>query len=270
MFGFVNEIDPILFEIGPLTIRYYGVFFASAILSGYLWIRNQFERCGADVEEAEKIFLTLFLCVVLGARLGHCLFYEPERYLSDPISILWIHEGGLASHGAAIALVIGLGISARRLRLSYLVLTDRVAGGIAFGSSFVRIGNFFNSEIVGRATDLPWAVVFPRYDLVARHPSQIYEVAMGWFTGLVLLLVDRRFGIRQRPTGLPSFLFLALYFSFRFGVEFFKEYQEAVPDGFPLTMGQILSIPFAMAGWIGLGVIWARSRRAARSQEGSG
>ncbi|MBI4615417.1 MAG: prolipoprotein diacylglyceryl transferase, partial [Planctomycetes bacterium] len=276
-----HHFDEILFRLGPLTVRYYGILFAGALLAGYLVFRRNWRRAGDDQELVDRAFLILFLGVVIGARLGHCLFYDPERYLGDPVQILKVWEGGLASHGAAIGLVIGVWVAARRLKRPYTQLSDRLSPGIALGSSFVRLGNFVNSEIVGRPSDVPWAVAFPRYDFpkshgppwpgepVPRHPSQLYELAIGVAIWAALSLVGRRWGEDKRPKGLVTFLYIGLYFSMRFGVEYFKEEQPEIGSGgaLPFTMGQLLSIPFALAGWGGFAWLLARARVKRKSGE---
>ncbi len=260
-----HTIDPAL--PGPLPIRWYGLLFATAILLGYWHLRRQFVACGDKVEDAERIFLALFLCVVFGSRLGHALFYQQE--LLHPIEFVQIWKGGLASHGATIAVLLGVAYCARKLGVTYITVSDRLAPGVALGSSFVRLGNFINSEIVGRPTDVPWAVVFERYrDHLPRHPTQLYEFGIGVFVYLALISVDRIYGVRTRPKGLITFLFLALYFTCRFFVEYFKEDQ--VENFFhitefmnvsALTMGQWLSLPFATVGWIGAArVVYRRAK----------
>ena len=189
--------------------------------------------------------------VMVGSRLGHCLFYKPERYLADPLSILFIWQSGLASHGATIGLVLAmLGFSIKH-NLRFIEILDRFSMSAAAGAAAVRLGNFFNSEIVGRATDVPWAVQFVIYDRMMglsptpRHPSQLYEFALGIFVLVSLYLADRKAGLEKRPVGLLSCMFLTLYFRGRFLIEFFKEYQTDLKDAQALTMGQCLSvIPF--------------------------
>lgn len=243
----------VVFVNNPLEIRYYGVLFAAALFVGYYLMRWQFRRGGYGDEKAEALFLYAALGIIIGARLGHVLFYEPGRFLSNPVEILRIWHGGLASHGAAIGVLLALWLFKRKHRVPYVEVTDRLAMSIALCSSFIRIGNFLNSEIVGRAWDGPWAVVFTRYDSVPRHPSQIYEVLMSWIVFGILYLVDRHYE-EERPRGMISSILLIGYFTLRFVVEFFKErqvdaIQQTVQQGdFSLTMGQYLSIPFVLAG----------------------
>ncbi len=244
----------------PVTIRYYGVFFALTLLGGlYLW-RWQMVRGGWRDDVAQNFFIYGVLGVVLGSRVGHCLFYNTDYYLSNPLQILYFWKGGLASHGATVGLIIALILYHRVYRIPLIELTDRLAIPAALAAAMVRMGNFFNSEIVGRATDVPWAVCFPRYDgahMVPRHPSQLYEFFGGlWVMGL-LFLVDRLSGKEKRPRGLMTGTFLVGYFTFRYLVEFAKEYQTLTPD-MMITMGQILSIPFILAGLIILNYVWLK------------
>ena len=257
---FVWDVSPILLRLGPIQVRYYGLVFALMMIGGdYIW-QWQMLRGGHTQREAEGFFLWGAVAVIAGSRLGQVLFYDPARYLAHPIEIFYVWRGGLASHGATLGLVLVLVLYARHLKLSKLEVLDRFAMSAALGATMVRFGNFMNSEIVGRVTDVPWAVKFPRciydsrlpLDLVpGRHPSQIYEVFLGLFVLASLYLVDRKYK-EERPVGLLAFLFLFLYFSGRFVVEFFKEYQTLSPDRSSLTMGQWLSIPFVLIGAYGL------------------
>ncbi len=252
MLGFVWNLDPVLFHLGPLTIRYYGVVFVCTLVIAYFFWQWQMRRGGFGKAIIEGFITWGAVATIVGARLGHCLFYEmlpalwtgtPNIYLEHPISILYFWQGGLASHGATIGLVLALVMYALIRKLSILELMDRFSLSAAVGAAGVRLGNFLNSEIVGRATDLPWAVRFARYQdhgAAARHPSQLYEFGLGLFVLLVLVLADRWAGREKRPRGLLVGLFLLLYFTGRFLVEFVKEYQ-ALDESF-LTMGQYLSI----------------------------
>ena len=253
------DLDPIIVHLGPLQLRYYGLLFASMLYIGFIIWRRQMLRGGYTLEIAERFLIWGVLAVLIGARLGHCLFYEPERYLSDPITILYFWQGGLASHGATVAIPIFIFGFCKKYNLRYLEVLDRIAIPAAVGAAAVRLGNFMNSEIVGRATDVPWAVDFVRYDAMmgqpatCRHPSQLYEFCMGLFILLALYLTDRFAGKEKRPLGLLAGMFLVLYFAGRFMVEFFKEFQTLQES--TLTMGQYLSIlPFAVGvallGWV--------------------
>lgn len=259
---FVWDIDPVIVFLGPLQLRYYGLIFASMLYIGFIIWRKQMLRAGYSLELAERFLIWGVLAVLIGARLGHCLFYEPERYLSDPITILYFWKGGLASHGATVGLVVSMFLFCRKYKLRYLEVLDRMAMPSAVGAAAVRLGNFFNSEIVGRVTDVPWAVDFVRYDAMmgepatCRHPSQLYEFFMGLFVLLSLYLADRFAGKEKRPLGLLAAMFLILYFAGRFTVEYFKEFQTLEES--VLTMGQYLSIIPFTAGVILLGWVIAK------------
>ena len=283
----IFNLDPVLLHMGPLQLRYYGLIFASMLYIGFLLWRWQMLRGGHDSDLADKYLIWGVIAVLFGSRLGHCLFYEPEKYLSDPITILYFWEGGLASHGATLGLVIAMLLFSLKYKLRYLEVLDRFAMSAAVGAAAVRLGNFLNSEIVGRVTNVPWAVRFPRYDCAAlklcgevfhnpatrpedspywkqliantpaRHPSQLYEFAIGLFVLFSLYMADRWAGREKRPLGLLAALFLVLYFAGRFFVEFVKEYQDGALEksGMGLTEGQKLSIvPFAVGlallGWV--------------------
>jgi prolipoprotein diacylglyceryl transferase len=249
-----------MLTLGPVQVRYYGLLFAAMLVGGYYLWRWQMLRGGHTERQAENFFLWGAIGVIGGSRLGQVLFYDPARYLANPIEILYIWKGGLASHGGTIGLVLVLYLYARKENLPKIEVLDRFSMSAALGALMVRIGNFMNSEIVGRVSDVPWAVKFPRcvYDsylplnkVPARHPSQIYEVFLGLFVLLALYLVDRKWK-EERPLGLLASLFFLLYFSGRFVVEFFKAFQTLSPDRSPLTMGQWLSVPFILIGVYGL------------------
>ena len=199
---FVWDVSPILLSAGPIHVRYYGLLFALMLIGGYYLWQWQMLRGGHTQQQAEGFFLWGAIAVIAGARLGQVLFYNPARYLAHPIEILYIWRGGLASHGATIGLVLVLYLYARHEKLSKLEVLDRFSMSAALGATMVRLGNFMNSEIVGRVTDVPWAVKFPRcvydrhlpLDLVpGRHPSQFYEAFLGLFVLLTLYFVDKKY-----------------------------------------------------------------------------
>ena len=266
MNGFIWDLNPTILHLGPLQLRYYGIIFASMLYIAFILWKKQVLRGGYSEELADKFLLWGVIGVLAGARLGHCFFYEPERYLADPVTILYFWKGGLASHGATIGVPIALILFALRYKLNVLETLDRCTMSSAVGAAAVRLGNFFNSEIVGRPTDVPWAVRFPWHDCrspemceaaVPRHPSQLYEFAFGLFVLFTLYWADKKAGEEKRPLGMMTGIFLGLYFFGRFCVEFVKEYQvdRLIEKASFLTMGQYLSIiPCA----IGTGVlIWA-------------
>ncbi len=253
---FVWDIEPAIVKFtipfinAHMELRYYGIIFATMILGGYYLWRWQMERSRYTEEETSAWFFIGLFCVVAGSRLGHTLFYEWSYFSRHPLEILYFWKGGLASHGATIGLILGLIVYARLYKIPTFEVMDNMAFPSALGATMVRLGNFFNSEIVGRVTDVPWAVRFTHYSdhgEFPRHPSQLYEVFLGLVVLGVLWLVDRRYGA-ERPKGVMGSTFLIVYFSGRFTVEFFKEYQTLHSDASLLTMGQYLSIPFVVVG----------------------
>ncbi len=266
MNAFIWNINPTIIHLGPLQLRYYGIIFATMLYIGFILWKKQALRGGISEEIADKYLLWGVIGVLAGARLGHCFFYEPERYLADPITILYFWKGGLASHGATIGVIVSLVLFSLRYKLRILETLDRFTMPSAVGAAAVRLGNFFNSEIVGRQTDVPWAVRFPWHDChsakicsaaIPRHPSQLYEFTFGLFVLLSLYAADKIAGKERRPLGMMTGIFLSLYFLGRFLVEFVKEYQvdRLIENASFLTMGQYLSIlPFAVGGAI---LIWS-------------
>jgi phosphatidylglycerol---prolipoprotein diacylglyceryl transferase len=264
MNGFSFNLDPVLLDLSFVEIRYYGVVFALTMLTAYLFWCWQMRRAGAPREQTEAMLIYGILGTLIGARLGHCLFYEWDIYSQHPLSILYFWQGGLSSHGTLVGILVSLGIFCWRYKLPYLLVTDRFTFSAAIGAAGIRFGNFLNSEIVGRATDLPWGVRFLRYDggTTLRHPSQLYEFAIGILMLLILLAVDRIAGKGKRPLGLLTGIFLTLYFSLRFCIEFVKEYQPPqIPNvpGQGLTQGQLLSILPVLLG-VGL-ILWSLLRK---------
>lgn len=259
MSPFVFDLDPVAVRLGPFAIRYYGIVFVMTLLTAYWVWRRQMLRGGHSAAVADKFMAWGTIATIAGARLGHCLFYEPQRYLNDPVSILFFWQGGLASHGATVGLLVALFLFARGNHLRVLETMDRFAMSAAVGAAGIRLGNFLNSEVVGRATTVPWAVRFMRFDggVVARHPSELYEFVLGLGVYLALCLADRWAGRENRPLGLLTALFLTVYFAGRFVVEFFKEYQ--TPWESVLTTGQILSIVPFFAG-VAL-LVWVHRRK---------
>jgi prolipoprotein diacylglyceryl transferase len=242
------NVNPILVQIGPLAIRWYGLFFAAAFLVGF-WIEEWiYRREGKDTRLLDSLLIQMLVGGVVGARLGHVAFYDPQYYFSHPLDIVKIWEGGLASHGGAAGILLALYLYARRAGSPpYLWLLDRVVIPTALGGFFIRLGNLFNSEIVGTPTSVWWGVVFDRVDPVPRHPVQLYEALAYLLAFLVLLRAYTRGGEGAREGSLLG-LFLVLVFSARFLLEFVKTPQAEYEAGFLLTVGQMLSVPFIIAG----------------------
>ena len=247
--------DPEIFRLGSLAIRWYGLLFACAFIFGYLVMLGFFKKEKVPVDKLDTLTTYMVVGTVVGARFGHCLFYEPVYYLSHPWKILEVWEGGLASHGAALGILLSIWIFAKRNQLTFLWVVDRIVIVVALSGLFIRMGNLMNSEIFGHVTGLPWGFYFEKASGTfesadPRHPTQIYE-ALGYF--LVFLLLWRLYYIKDgKPApGLFFGLFLVLVFGLRFFVEFLKEPQVGFEHGLPLNMGQMLSIPFVLLGcWL--------------------
>lgn len=229
-------------------IRYYSILFSLSFFIGYNIIRSVFKREGKPESDLATLLTYMMVGTIAGARLGHCLFYDPGYYLSNPHKMLMVWEGGLASHGGAIGILTALFIYARRCPdQPYLWLLDRMVIVVALAGLLIRLGNFFNSEILGIPTDVPWAVIFDRIDDTPRHPAQLYEsIAYGTiFVGLYRLYIRLE---ARTPRGLLFGLFLVSAFGFRFLIEFVKERQAAYGADLVLGVGQILSIPLLILG----------------------
>ncbi|MCG8356516.1 MAG: prolipoprotein diacylglyceryl transferase [Kiloniellales bacterium] len=254
-------IDPVLVEIGPFAIRWYALAYIAGLILGWRYCRRLAARPGSQLapEAFDDFLLWATLGVVLGGRLGYVFFYKPGHFLMNPQEILLIWQGGMSFHGGLIGVLVTIGLFARKQGVHYFTLADIVACATPIGLFFGRIANFINGELFGRASDVPWAMVFPHGGPAPRHPSQLYEAVLeGLVLFLVLLALSRR-GWLERP-GALSGVFLIGYGLARILVEFFRE-----PDahlGFlfgPVTMGQLLSLPLAVVGLLIL--LWARGLR---------
>ena len=252
------NVDPEIFSIGQLSIRWYGLLFASAFLSGYIVFTRFLATERLTSEMLDELLIYIAVGTVIGARLGHCFFYEPEYFLKNPIEILKIWKGGLASHGAAIGILLSLWLYIRKHKLSFLWLIDRIVIVVALGGAFIRLGNLFNSEIYGLPTELPWGIEFVRdklYDsntgellaTVPRHPTQLYEALSYIAIFFMLFLFYRKRHMKVRD-GFIFGLFMILLFTARFFIEFVKNDQVAFEAGMQFNMGQLLSLPFILAG----------------------
>ncbi|MCF6169463.1 MAG: prolipoprotein diacylglyceryl transferase [Bacteroidales bacterium] len=249
--------------VGGLTVRWYGLLFACAFIFGYIIMQRIFKKEGIPIKMLDDLTTYMVISVIVGARLGHCLFYEPAYYLSHPVEILKIWEGGLASHGASIGILIGLYIFSRRNHKPYIWIMDRIVIVVALGGFFVRMGNLMNSEIFGDITTLPWGFVFenyydPQYATDPRHPTQIYEALSYLFIFLITCLIYRKNDGHPRPGKLFG-VFLVLLFGMRFFIEFIKIPQVGFEEQMTLNMGQWLSIPFVLAGVIML--LWSQKQK---------
>jgi len=247
--GYINwNVDPEIVGFWGLSIRYYGVLFAASFFFGYLIMQKIFKKEGLSIELLDKLTVYMAIGTVIGARLGHCLFYQPDYYLSNPWEILKIWHGGLASHGAAIGILIALYYFSKKNKKPYLWILDRIVIVVALAGFFIRMGNLMNSEIYGIETSLPWGFVFVRDgQTVPKHPTQIYEALSYLIIFIVLYLIYNKKGT-QLKQGLIFGLFLISLFTVRFFIEFIKEVQVDFEAGMALNMGQWLSIPFVLIG----------------------
>lgn len=246
---FVWDVSPEIFRWGGLAPRWYGLLFGFGFLMGFLIVRRMFRREGKPERDLDVLLIYLVGGTIIGARLGHVLFYHPTYYLLRPIEILQFWEGGLASHGGALGVLVALGLYARtRADQPYLWLLDRIAVPTALVGSLIRLGNFFNSEILGQPTDVAWAIVFARVDSVPRHPVQLYE-SLGYLLIFIGLFAIYRRREPTLPHGLLAGLFLTSVFAVRIALEPFKVPQAAFAEQLPvLSMGQWLSLPFVAVG----------------------
>ena len=257
------EVDPEIFKIGFLSIRYYGLMFAAAFFFGYYFMSKIFKREGIPIETLDKLTIYVAVGTILGARLGHCLFYEPSHFLSHPAEIFLPWKGvpftdnfeftgyqGLASHGGALGILLTLILFSRKTKLKFLWILDRVGIVTALGGFFIRMGNLFNSEIYGVKTSLPWGFIFKlRDETVPKHPTQLYE-AFSYLAIFILLYWLYRKKYDKLNDGVLFSIFLVLLFTARFLIEFVKEVQENFEEEMFLNMGQWLSIPFIIGGVI--------------------
>jgi len=236
------------FDIFFISPRWYGLLFAAGFIIGYLIMEKFFKFEQQNTKDLDPLSMYMVISTIIGARLGHCLFYAPDYYLSNPIEIIKVWEGGLASHGGAIGILIGLFLFVRRHpKYTYLCILDRIAIVAALAGSFIRLGNFFNSEIYGYKTDVPWAVIFKKVDDIPRHPVQMYESISYMFIFFVLLLIYNRYK-GKTPSGLLLGLFMFLIFGVRLIMEIWKIEQADFNLAANLKVGQILSIPFVIVG----------------------
>ena len=253
----VWDANPVLFSLGPLTLRWYALMFMFSFTFGVIIMKRFFARENVPLQEIESLLSYVFFGTIIGARLGHCLFYDLDYYIENPLEFFKTWKGGLASHGAALGILLSLWLFVKKFNRPYLWVVDRVVIVVALSGFFIRIGNFINSEIYGHQTNLPWGVIFKvTGETVPKHPTQIYE-ALAYLVIFFGLLCIYKYYKTKVPHGLLFGLFLVFVFGFRFFIEFIKETQELFEEKMLLHMGQILSIPFVILG-IGL-VIYSRN-----------
>lgn len=245
--------NPEIFHIGGFGVRWYGLFFALSFYVGYIIMERIFKKEGVATSLLDSLATYMIIATVIGARLGHVLFYQPGYYLSNPIEILKIWEGGLASHGAALGIIFALWLFSRKYNKSFFWTIDRIVIVVALAGFFIRMGNLMNSEIYGTTTNLPWGFIFVHDrmgDGLPHHPTQIYEgLSYLAIFGYLLWHYIKKNG--KPVEGYLFSMFLILVFGLRFFVEFIKLVQVEAESKYYLDLGQILSIPLILAGaWI--------------------
>ncbi|MDO5342402.1 MAG: prolipoprotein diacylglyceryl transferase [Bacteroidia bacterium] len=259
----VWDVNPYIFVfpenfplLGGHPVAWYGLLWAMVFIIGYYLIKAIFKKEGLGEEWADKILMYMLVFTIVGARLGHCLFYEPAYYFGNPVKFLAVWEGGLSSHGGAIGILIGMYIYSKKLGKPFLWVLDRLVICVAIGGALIRTGNLMNSEIYGDATTLPWGFKFVRewapgtpIDAIpACHPTQIYEALFCIITFVILLrLFFKKDTVNKYPGFFFSF-FLLMIFGSRIIIEFIKQPQVEFENSMTLDMGQWLSIPFFITG----------------------
>lgn len=248
------NVNPEIFRIGSFALRYYSVLFVLGFPLGYWLFTKFYKREGVNVALIEPLLYAMCIGTVVGARLGHCLFYQPDYYLTAEnwLEIFQPWKGGLASHGGAIALVLAIWWYARKYgkknNFDMMWMFDRLGIAVCFAGCFIRLGNFMNSEIYGNPTDLPWGVIFAlRGETVPKHPTQLYEALSYLLLGFALLGVYK-YKLQKVYRGWFFGVFLIVLFGMRFLIEFIKEPQVGFEENMTLNMGQWLSVPFILAG----------------------
>lgn len=244
------NVDPEIFSVGPLHIRWYGLMFLIGFYISLHFFRKICRWESKPVQYSDDLLTYIFLGTLIGARLGHCFFYEPIYFLSHPLEIFAVWNGGLASHGGGLGVFTAIWLFSRKHpEFQLMWLFDRISPLVAFTGSLIRIGNLFNSEILGRPSQVPWSMIFQRVDSIPRHPTQVYESASYLATALIGGWIYKKYN-NNPPRGLMLGSMIGLIFIFRFIWEFFKENQEAFEANMTINMGQLLSLPFIVAGLI--------------------
>ena len=257
----VWDFDPAMFSSGGFELRYYGLMWAITFLLGERFFSIFAKREGFGRDMIDTGFIWIVLGAVLGARIGHCLFYEFPYYITKPWAIITeFRNGGMASHGSALGMLFGMWVTCRKHKMPYVWWLDRIMIPVAIGGALVRLGNLFNSEIVGCTTDLPWGFKFVRLypnvpieQIPVQHPAQLYEAICYIITFVILLWMYYKRNEGQKHPGLMFGIGVLGIFLTRPFVELIKENQEAFEEGMLLNMGQLLSIPFIILAFY---MIW--------------
>lgn len=255
------SFDPVAFSLGPLSVRWYGLMYLVGFASGLFLLTRRARRPGSGWTEDQVNDLIFYgaMGVVAGGRLGYMFFYGWDNIMRDPTSIFRIWEGGMSFHGGLLGVMLAVWLFGRKTGKGLWDILDFGAPIVPIGLGAGRIGNFINAELVGRTTDVPWAMIFPNVDNLPRHPSQLYEF---FFEGVAMFTLLWWFSARERPRYAVSGMFALLYGVFRFGVEFSRQ-----PDahlGFValhwMSMGQVLSVPLIVVGLVLLWMAYFRKR----------
>ena len=267
--------NEVIFHIGSFGVRWYGMCWLMGLLLGYLLMKRLYKEQHIPDEKFDPLFFYIFISVLIGARLGHCLFYEPGYFLGSwdhfvemliPMRHMadgsWKYIGyqGLASHGGVIGMIIAIFLYVKRYKINVWVVLDNMGICSGIAAMFIRLGNLMNSEIIGKVTDVPWAFIFVKEDQYPRHPGQLYEAIAYLIIFLLIIFIYKKKGPKSVGTGLYFGLCLTLIFTFRFFIEYTKEIQVAFEAGLPMDMGQILSIPLILLG------VWSIASSFKRSQ----
>lgn len=251
-----------MFHIGSFGVRWYSMCWLVGLLLGYLLMKKLYKDENIPDSKFEPLFIYIFVSVLIGARLGHCLFYQPDYFLSSgkhfvemllPIHFMadgsWKFVGyeGLASHGGVIGMIIAILIYSRRNKVNAWVVFDNMGICSCLTATFIRLGNLMNSEIIGKVTDVPWAFIFEKVDQYPRHPGQLYEALCYVMFFFVIYVIYKKWP-QKVGTGFYVGICLTLVFTARFFIEFVKDIQVSFEAGMPLDMGQLLSIPLVIIG----------------------
>ncbi|MBR3939545.1 MAG: prolipoprotein diacylglyceryl transferase [Bacteroidales bacterium] len=257
---FVNwNVSPIIFSIGSFGVRWYSLLFALGFIAAYFILQKMFKKENVDIDILDRFTIYMFVSLLVGLRLGHCLFYEPDYYLAHPLEIVlpfdfetgrFVGYQGLASHGGAIGILIGIYLFYRKTKINWVWILDRLVIVIPLVGACVRVGNLMNSEIYGCQTSLPWGFIYLQNgEIVPKHPTQLYEALSYFLIFVSLMIYYFKTNGKPRP-GKVFGIFLVALFGIRFLIEFIKEDQVGFEDGMFFNMGQLLSIPFILAGCV--------------------
>ena len=254
--------DLVAFRLGPLSVRWYGLMWSIGIVLAFLVVKRLYKEQKIKDELFAPLYIYCFFGILIGARLGHCIFYQPQNFLTSgkgiiemllPIHFMadggWKLTGyaGLASHGGTLGLMIVLWLYVRKTKLSVWMVLDNIAIATGTTACFIRLGNLINSEIIGKISDVPWAFIFEKVDMMPRHPGQLYEAIAYAVLFFIMWTLHKRMP-EKIGTGWYFGFCLTYIFTFRFFIEYTKEIQEAFEASLPIDMGQILSIPFIILG----------------------